>query len=99
VRYQGPYRNPMALLALLVSLIPFSVTLAMLAVKFGVGPVKFLALISLLTGPFLLLSLVVGSALLLVAWTRSDGRRDLRIPLSLLLLLLSAAGLILFSAQ
>lgn len=90
------HRNPMALTALLVNLVPFLTGLAMLGLKFDVGPQGLFFWASQLGGFFMFGLMVVGSALILVAYTRSEGR-DWRIPAALLLLLLSLSEVILFA--
>lgn len=92
-----PPANPMALAALLTNLVPFLTGLAMLGLKWGLGPKPLLFWASQLGGFFLFGLMVVGSALLLVAYTRSERRRDWRIPAAALLLLLSLAEVILFA--
>lgn len=74
-----PYHNPMALTALLVSLIPLLTSLSMLALKHGVGPKAILYYFAMGSGFFLFGLVIVGSALAVVAMTRTGGRRDLRI--------------------
>lgn len=90
------YRNPLALYALLLSLIPFLAALSMLGLQFGIGPVPLLYLIAQAGGVFLFFLIVVGSGLALAALARADGRRDLRIYAAFLLQLLSVGSVVIF---
>lgn len=89
-------RNPMALIALAVNLAPFLTGLAMLGLKWEIGPEPLLFWASQLGGFFMFGLMVVGSALILVAYTRS-ARRDWRIGTAGVLFLLSLAEVILFA--
>lgn len=89
-------RNPMALFALLVNLVPFLTGLAMLGLKWEIGPKPLLFWAAQLGGFLQFGLMVVGSAFVLIAYTRSEGR-DWRIPAAGLLLLLSLAEVILFA--
>lgn len=95
---QQPYRNPMALTALLVSLVPFVSALSMLGLKHGVGPLTLMYLISHVGGAVSMFLIILGSGLTLAAWARTDGRRDVRIYASVLFLVLAATQLYLFRA-
>lgn len=87
--------NPIVMSALLLNLVPLLTGLAMLGLKYAVGPSP--AVLGLPTGRGFLFGLVVvGSALILVAYTPSEGR-DWRIPAAGLLLILSLAEVILFA--
>ncbi|MFZ5826030.1 MAG: hypothetical protein ACOY94_17175 [Bacillota bacterium] len=94
----GSPNNPMASTALLTNLAPFLTGLAMLGLKYQVGPKALLFWASQLGGFFMFGLMVVGSAFILVAYTRSEGVRDWRIPAAGLLWLLSLAEVILFMA-
>ncbi len=74
-----PYQNPMALAALLVSLVPLLTSLSMVGLKYGVGPKALLYYFAMGSGFLLFGLVVVGSALAVVALSRTGGRRDLRI--------------------
>jgi|GEM_PF-4691857 len=91
-----PYRNPMALLALVVSLVPSLTGLALLGLRYGVGPQVLLGWLALLSGPVMLALIVAGSALNLIAGMRTEGRRDWRVPTAWLLWLLAVGSLALF---
>lgn len=91
-----PARNPMALTALLVSLIPFLTGLAMLGLKFEIGPRSVLYWASQVGGVALFGLVVIGSAFILIASVRSE-RRDWRIPTAGLLLILSVVEVFLFA--
>ncbi len=89
----APYRNPMAWLALVVSLAPFLTGLSLLGIQRGVGPQTLLSWLAHLSGPLMLALIVAGSALNLIAGMRTEGRRDWRIPTSWLLWALAVGEL------
>lgn len=94
---EQPYRNPMAVTALLVSLVPLLTSLTMVALKLGVGPQTVLFYFAELTGFFHLGLVVIGSALAVVALTRTNGRHDLRIYAAFISCLISLLLLVLFA--
>lgn len=94
----GSHNNPMARTALLTNLVPFLTGLAMLGLKYHVGPKPLLFWTSQLGGFFMFGLMILGSAFILIAYTRSEGQRDWRIPLAGLLLLLSLVEVYLFAA-
>lgn len=91
-------KNPMALTALLVSLVPFLSTLAMLGLKTGIGPRAVLYQIAQVSGFVAFGLIVMGTGLSVVALARSE-RRDWRILTAFALQALSIAGTIAFSVQ
>jgi len=93
---RSTYQNPMARTALLVSLIPCVVSLSMVALKMGVGPLTLLYYISEIGGFVLFSLIVVSSGLALVAYVRTGGHRDLRIPASVALLITAVLGFVAF---
>lgn len=94
--HRSSQSNPIALFALLASLVPLIAALALLGLQYNVGPQTLLFYIAHLSGVFALLGMVVGSALCLVAIARSQGRWDHRISLAIVALLLAGIGLYLF---
>lgn len=93
---RSTYQNPMARTALLVSLIPCVVSLSMVGLKIGIGPLTLLYYISQAGGLALFALIVVSSGLGLVAYVRAGGHRDLRILAAFGLLLVSVLGFIAF---
>jgi hypothetical protein len=92
-----PYRNPVALLALLASFVPFVSSLAMAGLKAGIGPTTplyWLAQTSMLS----MALVVVGSGLGFAALARAEGRPDWRIYTAFALQVLSLAGFFWFLA-
>lgn len=96
---QKPYRNPAAVTALLLALLPFLTSLTMLGLQRGINPWGLFYLFSQLAGVLLLGLMVISSAFGVVALARSEGKRDWRIPVSFLLLLLTTANLLWFRAS
>ncbi len=94
-----PYRNPMAAFALFTSITAFLISLAMLGLKFGVGPATVLYWIAQVGGALFFGLVVVGSGLAVIAMARTAERKDRRVPLSFLLLLLSVVCFIAFAAD
>ncbi|MFZ5816990.1 MAG: hypothetical protein ACOY93_17140 [Bacillota bacterium] len=90
-------RNPMALGALMLNLLPFLTGLAMLGLKWGIGPRALLFWASQLGGFFLFGSMVVGSALTMIAAMRAEGR-DWLVTAAALLWILAAVEIVLFFA-
>lgn len=72
------HRNPAALTALLINLVPFLTSLAMLGLKWEIGPKPMLFWASQLGGFFLFGCMIVGSAFTLIAFMRAE-RRDWRV--------------------
>lgn len=96
---QKPYRNPAALTAFLLALVPFITSLTMLGLQRGINPWGLFYLFSQLAGMLLLGLIVISSAFTVVALARTDGQRDWRIPAAFLLLVLTIANLAWFKAS
>ncbi len=88
-------QNPLALTALLVSLVPFLSALSLLSLKAGIGPKTAMYWVAEVGGVLLFGLLVIGSGLSFAALTRSKSR-DWRVPTAFALLALSLVGVFLF---
>lgn len=96
---QKSYRNPAALTALLLALLPFVTSLTMLGLQRGINPWGLFYMFSQLAGVLLLGLMVISSAFGIVALARAERQRDWRIPGTFLLLLVTIANLIWFRAS
>jgi len=95
---KAPDQNPLALTALLVSLVPFLSALSLLALRAGIGPKTLLYWVAEAGGGLLFGLLVIGSGLSFAALTRSKGR-DWRVPTSFAILAMSLVGVFLFARK
>lgn len=94
--HRSSQSNSMALYALLVSLVPLIAALALLGLQYKVGPQTLLFYLAHFSGVFALLGMVVGSALCIIALSRSQGRWDHRVSLAMVALFFAGVGLYLF---
>lgn len=93
-RFQEASRN--SWIALLLSAIPFLSGASLLMLRFGVGPRLPVYLAANISGFLMFGCLIVASAFTFVAWMRSEARSGWRIPLALLLQVLSLLEFYLF---
>lgn len=93
-RSQGAIRY--SWIALLVSAIPFLSGASLLMLRFGVGPRLPVYLAANISGFLMFGFLIIASAFTFIAWMRSEGRSGWRLPLALLLQVLSLLEFYLF---
>lgn len=92
---ESEQQRPLGLYALLLNIVPFLTGLAMLGLKWQIGPKSLTYWTSQVGGFFMFGLMIVGSAFILIATVQTE-RRDWRIYAATLLLLLTIIELVLF---